>query len=120
MPCHESAHPVCGDERRREHRLAYAASRPERVSHLILWGCAVTVAESKSPQLAAIRRWLIRAGAFDGHRRSATVTAVAPTHCLALMHSDLLAELRNNRDPALKMLQVMSRRVRDLDERLSH
>ncbi|MBI2767660.1 MAG: cyclic nucleotide-binding domain-containing protein [Chloroflexi bacterium] len=57
---------------------------------------------------------------LDNHRRSATVKAAAPTACLALMRSDFLAEMRNNPDLALEMLTVMSRRVRELDERLSH
>jgi CRP-like cAMP-binding protein len=57
---------------------------------------------------------------LDNHRRSATVTAVSDTECLAIMRSDFLAELRNNPDLAVEMLAIMSRRVRDLDERLSH
>ena len=57
---------------------------------------------------------------IDGHRRSATVKAVEPTDCLALMRSDFLAELRNNSDLALEMLQVLSQRIRELDEKLSH
>ncbi|MCK9517827.1 MAG: cyclic nucleotide-binding domain-containing protein [Dehalococcoidia bacterium] len=57
---------------------------------------------------------------IDGNRRSATVKAVEPTDCLALMRADFIAELRNNSDLALEMLQVMSSRIRELDERISH
>ena len=57
---------------------------------------------------------------LDNHRRSATITAVSDTECLAIMRSDFLAELRNNPDLAVEMLAIMSRRVRDLDERLAH
>ena len=57
---------------------------------------------------------------LDNHRRSATVQAKADTDCLAIMRSDFLAELRNNPDLAVEMLGVMSRRVRELDEKLSH
>lgn len=57
---------------------------------------------------------------LDNHRRVATVKATAPTECLALMRSDFLAELRNNPDLAVEMLGVMSRRIRELDERLAH
>lgn len=57
---------------------------------------------------------------LDNHRRSATVKAVSDTECLAIMRSDFLAELRNNPDLAIEMLGVMSRRVRELDEKLSH
>ena len=35
------------------------------------------------------------------------------------MRSDFLAEVRNNPDLAIEMLAVMSKRIRDLDERLS-
>jgi CRP-like cAMP-binding protein len=56
---------------------------------------------------------------LDNHRRSATVRATADTECVAIMRSDFLAELRNNADLAVELLGLMSRRVRDLDERLS-
>jgi CRP/FNR family transcriptional regulator, cyclic AMP receptor protein len=57
---------------------------------------------------------------LDNHRRSATVKALTDTSCLAIMRSDFLAELRNNADLAVEMLGVLSARVRDLDEKLSH
>ncbi|MGD9932577.1 MAG: cyclic nucleotide-binding domain-containing protein [Dehalococcoidia bacterium] len=56
---------------------------------------------------------------LDHHRRSATVTAAEDTECLAIMRSDFLAEVRNNPDLAIEMLAVMSKRIRDLDERLA-
>ena len=57
---------------------------------------------------------------LDNYRRSATVTATEPTKCLAMLRSDFVAELRANADLAVEMLQLMSRRVRDADERLAH
>ena len=57
---------------------------------------------------------------LDGHRRSATVKALEPTDTLALMRADFIAELKQSPDIAIEMLEVLSRRVRDLDERLSH
>ncbi len=57
---------------------------------------------------------------LDNHRRSATVKATADTACLAIMRSDFIAELRNNPDLAVEMLNTMSRRVRELDEKLTH
>ncbi|HMS59794.1 MAG TPA: cyclic nucleotide-binding domain-containing protein [Tepidiformaceae bacterium] len=57
---------------------------------------------------------------LDNHRRSATVKADTAVDCIALMRSDFLAELRNNPDLAVEMLSVLSARVRELDERLSH
>jgi CRP-like cAMP-binding protein len=56
---------------------------------------------------------------LDNHRRSATVKAASDTNCFAIMRSDFLAELRNNPDLAVEMLGVLSRRVRELDEKLS-
>ena len=57
---------------------------------------------------------------LDNYRRSATVTATEPTKTLAMLRSDFVAELRANADLAVEMLQLMSRRVRDADERLAH
>jgi CRP-like cAMP-binding protein len=57
---------------------------------------------------------------LDNHRRSATVKAMEDTECIAIMRSDFLAEVRNNPDLAIEMLAVMSKRVRDLDEKLAH
>ncbi|MBA4180183.1 MAG: hypothetical protein C0506_06290 [Anaerolinea sp.] len=69
----------------------------------------------------------LRAGDFfgemallDNYRRSATVKALEPTECLAMLRSDFIAELRANADLAIEMLQLMSRRVRDADARLTH
>ena len=56
---------------------------------------------------------------LDNHRRSATVTAVDPTVCLAMLRSDFIAELRSNADLAVEMLSLLSRRLRELDERLA-
>ncbi len=57
---------------------------------------------------------------LDNYRRSATVTAIEPTKCLAMLRSDFVAELRSNADLTVEMLVLMSRRVREVDERLSH
>jgi hypothetical protein len=35
------------------------------------------------------------------------------------MRSDFLAELRNNADLAVELLSIMSKRVRDLDQKLA-
>jgi CRP-like cAMP-binding protein len=56
---------------------------------------------------------------LDHHRRSATVRAVEPTSCLGMLRSDFVAELRANPDIAIEMLAVMSRRIRELDQRVS-
>lgn len=55
---------------------------------------------------------------LDGHPRSATVRALEPARCLVLPRWDFLAELRTNADAAIELLEVMSMRVRELEERL--
>jgi CRP-like cAMP-binding protein len=56
---------------------------------------------------------------LDNQRRSATVTAKGPTTCLAMSRWDFVAELRTNPDLAVEMLEVMSRRLRETDARIS-
>ncbi len=51
--------------------------------------------------------------------RSATVRALTDTECLAMSRWDFVAELRANPDLAVEMLEVMSARLRELDQRLS-
>ncbi len=55
---------------------------------------------------------------LDEHPRSATVRALEDTDCLAMSRWDFVSELRANSDLAVEMLEVLSRRVRELDERL--
>jgi CRP-like cAMP-binding protein len=55
---------------------------------------------------------------LDHRRRSATVKTLEPTDCLALPRSDFMAELRSDPDLAIELLEVLSRRIRDLDERV--
>lgn len=55
---------------------------------------------------------------LDNHRRSATVTASEPTECIVLHRADFVAELRANPDLAVELLALMSRRLRELDEKL--
>jgi CRP-like cAMP-binding protein len=57
---------------------------------------------------------------LDSHPRSATVTAVEPTECLSINRADFLKELREQPDIAFELLANLSRRVRDLDERVRH
>ena len=55
---------------------------------------------------------------FDGHRRSATVRASAPTRCRVLSRWDFIAEVRGNPDLAISLLETLSRYVREADEQL--
>jgi CRP-like cAMP-binding protein len=66
------------------------------------------------------------AGAFfgemallDHYRRSTTVRATKPTRCLAIPRSDFIAEIKSNNELCYNLLVHMTRRVRDLDERLA-
>ena len=57
---------------------------------------------------------------LDNFRRSATVQALEPTKALAMLRSDFISELRENAGLAVEMLALMSRRLREADERLAH
>lgn len=55
---------------------------------------------------------------MDGFPRSASVKAVSPCECLVLVRWDFLAVVRTSPDVAFAILSVLSRRLRELDERL--
>jgi CRP-like cAMP-binding protein len=55
---------------------------------------------------------------LDSYPRSATVTALDDTRCLSVKRSDFVRELRAQPDLALQILAILSKRVRDLDERI--
>lgn len=48
---------------------------------------------------------------FSDRPRSATVTAVVPTDCLALHRFEFLDELRRNPEVALRLLDTLARRL---------
>ncbi len=56
---------------------------------------------------------------LDDYPRSATVRTLEETTCVALSRWHFVAELKSNPDLAVEMLEVMSRRVRELDEKLT-
>ena len=55
---------------------------------------------------------------LDGFPRVASVRAVEDTECLVMTRWDFTAELKTNPSIALTMLPVMSKRIRELEERL--
>ena len=55
---------------------------------------------------------------IDGMPRTATVKSVEDTTCLVLSRWDFVAELRTNPHIAVAMLPILSRRLREADERL--
>ncbi len=57
-------------------------------------------------------------GLLDGEPRSATVRAIDDCTCLVLSRWDFVGELRSNPNMAVAMLPVLSRRIRELDERV--
>lgn len=56
---------------------------------------------------------------LDNHPRVATVRALEDTACLALSRWDFVAELRANPDLAIEMLEAVSARLRQLEERIT-
>ena len=55
---------------------------------------------------------------FDGFRRSATVRAVSDCECLVLERSDFLPLVATRPEVALALLQVLSRRLREVEDQL--
>jgi CRP/FNR family cyclic AMP-dependent transcriptional regulator len=55
---------------------------------------------------------------LDGFPRSASVRAVTDCECIVLVRWDFLALIRTNPQVALDILPVLSRRLRDLDNKL--
>jgi len=56
---------------------------------------------------------------LDKAPRSATITAIEPTTCLMLSSWDFKAVLERTPSIAIKLLEVLSRRLRVADERLA-
>jgi CRP-like cAMP-binding protein len=57
---------------------------------------------------------------FDNHLRSATVRANTECECLVLTKWDFNAEMTQNASIAIAMLGVLARRIRVLNEALTH
>jgi CRP-like cAMP-binding protein len=55
---------------------------------------------------------------LDGFPRTASVHAKEDTECLVMTRWDFTAELRTNPSIALAMLPILSKRIRELNERL--
>ena len=56
---------------------------------------------------------------LDNYWRAATVTAIGDTECIAMSRWDFNAELRANPDIAMEMLSLMSRRLREVEQKLT-
>ena len=56
---------------------------------------------------------------LDGGPRSATIVALDDSECLVLSRWDFVAELRTNPHMAVAMLPILSRLLRQADERLA-
>jgi CRP-like cAMP-binding protein len=57
---------------------------------------------------------------LDDGTRSSSVTAVVPTRCALLSRWDFREELRRSPEVGIRLLAILSRRIRALDERLAH
>jgi CRP-like cAMP-binding protein len=55
---------------------------------------------------------------LDGFPRVASVVALEETECLVMTRWDFAAELRTNPSIALAMLPILSKRIRELEDRL--
>lgn len=55
---------------------------------------------------------------LDGGPRAATIRALEDTTCLVLSRWDFVAELRTNPQVAVGMLPIISKRLREVEERL--
>jgi CRP-like cAMP-binding protein len=56
---------------------------------------------------------------LDGQPRVATIRALEDTECLVLSRWDFVAELRTSPHIAVEMLPILSKRLREADERLA-
>jgi CRP/FNR family transcriptional regulator len=56
---------------------------------------------------------------LDGGARAATIKALEDTECLVLSRWDFVAELRTNPQVAVGMLPILSRRLREVEAKLS-
>jgi CRP-like cAMP-binding protein len=56
---------------------------------------------------------------LDGYPRATSVVAADDTECLVMTRWDFTAELRTNPSIALFMLPMLSKRIRELEERLN-
>ena len=54
---------------------------------------------------------------FNSRPRSATITAVEPTECLAIHQFDFLDELRKSPEIAIRLLDTLSQRLIDAERR---
>jgi CRP/FNR family cyclic AMP-dependent transcriptional regulator len=57
---------------------------------------------------------------FDNHMRSASVRAASDCQCLVLAKWDFNAEMTQNASIAIAMLAILARRIRSLNEALTH
>lgn len=56
---------------------------------------------------------------IDGHRRSATVEAIEKTSVVCLLRDDFLGLMRHKFDLVLKVMEVLTQRLRDTDRLLA-
>ena len=88
--------------------------------YLITSGKVDVSRDGKHLATLATNDWFGEQALLDNYRRGATVKATEETKTLAVMRSDFVAELRNNPDLAVEILAVMSRRLREVEDQLTH
>jgi CRP-like cAMP-binding protein len=92
---------------------------PGQAFYLILTGKVEIVRDSNSLGAFGPGDFFGEMSLLDQAPRSATIRALEPTTCLMLSSWDFKAVLEGHPSIAVKLLEVLSRRLRVADERLS-
>jgi CRP/FNR family transcriptional regulator len=87
---------------------------------VVVDGSVAVVREPGATQIATLKAgdFFGEMALLDGQLRSASVRAAEPTTCLVLPRWDFLSEVRHNPELAIALLQLLSQRIRRLEERL--
>jgi len=92
---------------------------PGQAFYLITAGAAEVSRDGKSLATLNPGEFFGEMSLLDSAPRSATIKAVAHTECLMLSSWDFKRLLQDHPSIAIKLLEVLSRRLRVADERLS-
>lgn len=92
---------------------------PGQAFYMVISGQVEMLRENKSIGMFGPGDFFGEMALLDQAPRSATVRAIGETSCLMLSSWDFKALLEQHPSIALKLLEVLSRRLRAADERLS-
>ncbi len=100
-------------------QIIVSQGTPGQAFYLILDGRVEVMRDNKSFGAFKAGDFFGEMSLLDSAPRSATVRAILPTTCLMLSSWDFKALLERYPSIAIKLLEVLSRRLRIADERLS-